>query len=318
MDITIAICTYNGAEDVPDVLDHLQAQEEVNHIQWEVIVVDNNSTDSTESVVREYQKDWKREAPLRYTLEKRQGKSYAMETAVAEGRGEWIAFLDDDNLPASDWVAAAHRFTETHPQAGAFGGQVHGDFEAKPPKSFGLVKPLFALNERSEEVCYSAGESMTFAAPGAGLVVQKLAWKESVPETGLELKGPTGDSRGTLGEEFELQWRLYEHDWEIWHNPNMHLGHAIPEERFEEEYLEDFFKAIGISRHSTRMMRLKPWQRPLAVIGYWIADFCKLVRLGWVQGSNIFTDRFVRGRALVIVSSLAAPLLNGGEKRSRY
>ena len=57
MDITVAICTYNGAKDVPEVLDHLRAQEDVGDLQWEVLVVDNNSTDATGAVVREQQAD---------------------------------------------------------------------------------------------------------------------------------------------------------------------------------------------------------------------------------------------------------------------
>lgn len=307
MDITVAICTYNGAEEVPSVLDHLRAQEDVEEIQWEVLVVDNNSTDTTEAVVREQQEHWRCEAELRYEFEERQGKSHALQTAVEDARGMYIAFLDDDNLPAPDWVAAAYRFAEAHPRAGAFGGQIHGRFEEEPPTNFGLVKPLFALNERTEEVCYSAGDSLQFAAPGAGLVVRRKAWMESVPETGLELKGPTGDSRGTLGEEFELQWRLYQNGWEIWHNPGMHLAHRIPSERLGKEYLKDFFEAIGRSRYRTRMMRFEPWQRPLATAAYWGADLWKLVRLGRTYRKKVLTDRFVRGRARMILYSLIAP-----------
>lgn len=100
MEVAIAICTYNGAEDVPQVLDHLHDQEGTDHIQWEVLVVNNNSTDSTESVVRQYQERWEREVPLRYAFEGRQGKSYAMEHTVAEARGKWVAFLDVIPAPA--------------------------------------------------------------------------------------------------------------------------------------------------------------------------------------------------------------------------
>lgn len=307
MDVTVAICTYNGAEDVPEVLDHLQAQDGVDDVEWEVLVVDNNSTDATEAVVREHQRGWERAAPLRYVFEGRQGKSNALQTAVEAARGALIAFLDDDNLPEPRWVAAVHQFAETHPEAGAFGGQVHGQFEEEPPNSFGLVKPLFALNERTEEVCYSEGGHLQFAAPGAGLVVRKDAWEESVPESGLTLKGPTGDSRGTLGEEFELQWRLYQNGWDIWHNPGMHLHHKIPPERLEEEYLKDFFRAIGMSRYRTRMMRLEPWQRPLATLAYWGADLWRLLRLVWTYRGKILADRFVRGRARMTLYMLGAP-----------
>lgn len=307
MDITVAICTYNGAEDVPLVLDRLRAQEEVDDIQWEVLVVDNNSTDATGAVVREEQGDWGREAPLRYAFEGRQGKSYALQTAIEEARGTWVAFLDDDNLLAPNWVAAAHRFGKAHPQAGAFGGQIHGLYKKEPSKSFGLVKPLFALNERPEEVCYSDGGYLELTAPGAGLVVRREAWEESVSGTGLRLKGPLGQERHQVGEDFEIQWRLYQNGWEIWHNPRMHLDHKIPTERLEEDYLKDFFSAIGRSRHRTRMMRFVPWQRPFATVAYWVGDLWKLVQLIWKYRTKIFKDRFVKGRARMRLCIFVAP-----------
>ena len=307
MDITVAICTYNGEDRVPEVLDRLRRQRGVDDIRWEILVVDNNSTDETSARVQKYQDAWRDTVPLRYLFEARQGKSYAIEMAVQESKGEWIAFLDDDNLPAPDWIAAVHRFAEQRPHAGVFGGQIHGLFEEEPPATFGLVKPLFALNERTETVCYSSDGSLEFAAPGAGLVVRKQAWVESVPETGLHLRGPTGAMRGSLGEEFELQWCIYQQGWEIWHNPEMHLQHKIPASRFEEDYLDDFFKAIGLSRHYTRMMRLEPWKRPFATVAYWGGDLWKLLRLGWTYRAKIATDRFVRGRARMRLYALVAP-----------
>jgi len=110
-------------------------------------------------------------APLRYVLEERQGKSYALQTAVEEARRTWVALLDDDNLPASDWVAALVHFGNKRPNAGAFGGRVHGQFEEDLPKSFGPVKPLLAPDKGGEKICYSDGGHMRNAASGSGLVV---------------------------------------------------------------------------------------------------------------------------------------------------
>ena len=145
------------------------------------------------------------------------------------------------------------------------------------------------------------------AASGSGLVVRREAWEETISKTGLDLKGPTGDERGMVGEDFELQWRINQNEWEIWHNPDMHLDHKIPAERLEEEYLKDFVKAIGLSRHHTRMMRFKPWQRPFATMAYWGADVLKLIRLGWRYRTKVFTDRFVRGRVRMILYIFVAP-----------
>jgi glycosyltransferase involved in cell wall biosynthesis len=292
---------------VPAVLNRLLAQQDAEGFEWEVIVVDNNSTDATARIVHEYQKNWSIHAPLRYCFEKEQGKSFAMAHAMEKARGAWVAFLDDDNIPALDWVAAAQQFAGEHPQAGAFGGQIHGLFEEEPPETFGLVKPLFALNDRTEPTNYTAGNNIEFAAPGAGLVIQQEAWEDSIPGNGLLQQGTVKDRRGEVGEDFELQWWLYQNGWEIWHNPSMHLHHKIPRSRFDEEYLTQFFKAIGRSRYPLRMMRYKPWQRPFIAMAYLLADGAKLLKLCVEYGVEVFRDRFVRGRALVIMHSIAAP-----------
>ena len=309
MDISVAICTYNGASRIPEVLDHLKAQVGMTERTWEVLVIDNNSKDETAKVVKQYQGAWIDGVPLRYIFEGQQGKSNAIKKAIEEARGDWVAFLDDDNLPDPQWVTNAVAFAENHPRAGAFGGQVHGLFDVEPPKTFGLVKSLFAINERVETYCYNTGGRLEFGAPGAGLVVRRRAWLEAVPPSGLQRKGPTGDHRGTLGEEFELQWRLHQQGWEIWHNASMKMQHKIPVSRFTSEYLEKFFRAIGLSRYHMRMMRTWPGLRPFAISAYWIADLAKLTRLAWVYRTRVFDDPFVRGRALMLWTMLRRPFI---------
>ena len=311
MDITVAVCTYNGEKRLPEVLDHLKKQRSTEYMEWEILIVDNNSNDGTKEVVRQYQEVWREDATLKCIFEKRQGKSFAIETAMEFSQAKFIAFLDDDNLPDPEWINSAYQFINNHSNLGAFGGQIHGDFEKEPSIHFGLVKPLFAINEQTEEKCYSCGKRLEMGAPGAGLVVNREAWIDSKPKEGLTLLGPTGSGRGTLGEEFELQSYLFNNGWDIWHNPNMHMQHKIPESRFEEEYLKNFFRAIGLSRHFTRMMLYKSWKRPFITIAYWFKDSIKLLKLLWTYKSKIKSDKFVRGRILMTFYMLIAPFRFG-------
>ncbi len=289
------------------VLDYLEKQETDPAVDWEVIVVDNNSVDSTQEVISEYQNEWPLDAPLKYAFESDQGKSYAIETAFELAEGELVAFLDDDNLPAPDWVQQVYEFGQRHPAAGAFGGQIHGKFEKEPSVHFGLVKPLFALNENSEEKCYSCGKRLELGAPGAGLVIRKKAWFESIPEAGLQNKGTVGSSRGQVAEDFEMQIYIYKNGWELWHNPKMHIEHMIPESRFDEDYLKKFLRAIGLSRYFTRMMLLKPWKKPFAIVGYFLKDLLTLLQLLWKYRNEMSEDKFIRGRILVTYYMLISP-----------
>ncbi|MEO0870260.1 MAG: glycosyltransferase, partial [Cyanobacteria bacterium J06642_11] len=109
-DFTIAICTYNGAQRLPAVFEHLKQQLGTQGIRWEILVIDNNSSDATADVVNQYQQNWPTESPLHYLFEKRQGAAYARQLAMKTARSELVGFLDDDNLPNEHWVAAAYKF----------------------------------------------------------------------------------------------------------------------------------------------------------------------------------------------------------------
>ncbi len=107
VDITVAICTFNGEHRLPKVLDKLLCQTNTNHFAWEVVVVDNNSSDKTAKIVQQYQQNWLEASPLKYYFEPRQGCAFARRLAVKVAEGKLIRFLDDDNWPTADWAYAA-------------------------------------------------------------------------------------------------------------------------------------------------------------------------------------------------------------------
>ncbi|NCS41732.1 MAG: glycosyltransferase family 2 protein [Microcystis aeruginosa BS13-10] len=118
IDFSVVICTYNGAAKLPTLLERLRSQRQIDNLNWEILIVDNNSNDGTAKLIAEYQRGWDRSYPLRYCFEARQGLAFARRLAVREAQGELLGFLDDDNWPADDWVATAYSFGQCHPQAG--------------------------------------------------------------------------------------------------------------------------------------------------------------------------------------------------------
>ena len=124
MDFTVIICTYNRSGNLPSCLAALAAQAGVNGIDWEVLVVDNNSSDDTPQVVA----DLSRELPikLRYAREVQQGLNFARNHGVSNSEGTHFTFVDDDIHVSPQWLAALHRaFGET--DADAIGGRIHLD-----------------------------------------------------------------------------------------------------------------------------------------------------------------------------------------------
>jgi glycosyltransferase involved in cell wall biosynthesis len=180
MDFTVAIPTYNGESRITKVLERLRSQVNTENITWEVLVVDNHSIDNTAKVVQDFQANWSATCPLKYCFEAEQGLAFARQRVVKEASGTFIGFLDDDNLPADDWVATAYSFGLEHPRAGAYSGQIHGDYEVTPPENFNRIQAFLAIREHGPEPHRFEPENLRLP-PGAGLVVRKQAWCESVP-----------------------------------------------------------------------------------------------------------------------------------------
>jgi len=304
LDFTVAICTYNGASRLGHVLACLPWQLNTETLAWEVLVIDNNSRDQTAEVVESFQKTWPDHIPLRYGFEPKQGASFARQRAIEMARSPLVGFLDDDNIPSMTWVAAAYQFGQRHPQAGAYGSRIRGDFEINPPPHFDRIAALLALTERGPDpLPYPRTQKVL--PPGAGLVVRRQAWLQTVPKT-LALAGAIG-SRET-GEDLEVVLHIQTAGWDIWYNPAMRLYHRIPGNRLKREYLMLLCRNIGLSRYGTRMLSLPPWKRPLMIPLYAGNDLRKIARHLWTYRTTAFTDTVAACELALYGYSLISPL----------
>lgn len=275
VDFSVAICTYNGADRLSRVLDHLQVQTKTEGINWEILIVDNNSSDQTAAVIREHQSAWYNKVPLRYCFEPKQGVAFARQRAVEEAQGTLIGFLDDDNLPQPDWVAQAFAFAQKRPDVGAYGSRIFGEFETSPPENFHRIAPLLALTDRGNEALFYHPHKKLLP-PGAGLVIRKQAWLDNVPQSCF-LQGRVAGCQ-LPGEDLEALLHIQGAGWEIWYNPEMTMTHCIPYWRLTPEYLLRLCQQIGLSRFHTRMLSIHKWLRPIAAFAYMGNDLRKIIR----------------------------------------
>lgn len=297
MDFTIAICTYNGENRISQVLDALARQQGTESITWEVLVVDNNSGDRTAEIVQNY--NWKHLAPensrLRWVFEPRQGTTHARRRAIEDAASEeWVGFLDDDNLPAANWVREAFQFGVQRPEIGAYGGIIHPKLDATPPDYFDAVKLRLAVYNRGDRpFCYArtAKPRLVPAAPGS--VIRKRAWRESVPQT-LRLQGRDEARKTYVGacEDLEALFYMQNSDWQIWHNPKMEIWHHLPESRLQPDYLLKISRTAGLSNHALRIARLGDQVRLLMPL-YFLSDGLKLSQY-YLKHRGCFDDDIVK------------------------
>ncbi|NEZ61494.1 glycosyltransferase family 2 protein [Leptolyngbyaceae cyanobacterium CCMR0082] len=274
-DFSVVICTYNGERRLPILLERLRSQLIPKSLTWEILIVDNNSHDQTAQCIRDYQHQWPKHIPLRYLFEPRQGLAYARRCAMGSVSSDLVGFLDDDTLPAEDWVAQAYQFGQLHPQAGAYGSAIDGQYESKPPEGFERIASCLAIIQRGDTPFQYHTKQGVLPA-GAGMVVRRRAWFTCVP-TEPALSGVCGTSLKTKGEDIETLSHIRQGGWPIWHNPQMRLLHSIPANRLRPAYLLDLFQSIGVSRYPLRCVRYRRWQRPLMLLAHGLNDLRKLI-----------------------------------------
>ena len=145
IDLTVAICTWNRAKLLDQTLTRFRELTIPDGLCWEVIVVDNNCTDNTMSVVTQHQAH----LPLRGVVETKQGHSHARNRAVAEAKGNYLLWTDDDVLVDADWIVNHLQAVHDYPEAKFFGGPVRPWYETPPPgwvtRHFNRVKHCWAI-----------------------------------------------------------------------------------------------------------------------------------------------------------------------------
>lgn len=128
---SLVICTYNRAEQLRDALRTALEQDTDGLFTYEVLVVDNNSTDHTRAVVDSFLAVG--HPNLRYLSEPRQGKSFALNLALSELSGAHYTIVDDDFLLPRRWLLGIHEGLLRHPDAAFVSGKVLPHWSSPPP-----------------------------------------------------------------------------------------------------------------------------------------------------------------------------------------
>ena len=224
VDVSVVVCTYNRAEMLRDALVSLAELDCSGKCTFEIVVIDNASTDNTRNVVD----DFATAAPVsvRYAYEAKPGVSAARNRGIREGRGEWIAFMDDDQIADPHWLTAllatAHG-RNVRCVGGANRLKLPDGFEARD-----LAKPLRSL--LGESVGRDSERPYTRKrAPGAG----NLLIHRSV----FEQVGTFDESLAAAGEDTDLYGRLWAQGIRAWCNPEAVSCHRVPAHRLDERYL---------------------------------------------------------------------------------
>ncbi|MEZ0186532.1 MAG: glycosyltransferase [Candidatus Reddybacter sp.] len=124
MDFTVIICTYNRCGNISMCIDALNAQKDTDGIEWEVLIVDNNSSDDTRNTVQKLTKN--SSLSIRYAFEPKQGLNHARNRGIRESSGRFFAYIDDDITVSENWLKSLYQALSEN-DTDAAGGRIHLD-----------------------------------------------------------------------------------------------------------------------------------------------------------------------------------------------
>ena len=122
--------TYNRGQLLGDAIGSVLAQRPRPNLSYELLVVDNNSTDGTRQIIEGFAHG---DARVHYVFEPRQGLSFARNAGIRVSRAPLVAFTDDDVRVDAGWVESIVRAFDEHPEAGMVGGRVLPIWPSPPP-----------------------------------------------------------------------------------------------------------------------------------------------------------------------------------------
>jgi len=232
--ISVIICTYNRADILSDCLQSLKDQT-LPQDQYEVIIVDNNSTDATPAVISRFTN-----GNIRGVVETRQGVSHARNRGWKEAKGEYVSYSDDECRIPSNWLEIARGIIRDR-SPDLFGGPYRAAYISSKPKWFDDRYGSFIPYPTPK---YLTGDQ--FLA-GSNIFIRKSILSQKIGFDGSF--GMTGETIA-FAEETALQKNLLTQypGTTIYYDPSLFVYHVVRPEKFS--FTDFFWRGIANSRDS--------------------------------------------------------------------
>jgi glycosyltransferase involved in cell wall biosynthesis len=254
IDVSVILCTYNRSRSLINALESIAACSMPESVQWEVLVIDNNSTDNTRAVTEKFRSRYA--GRFRYIFEQRQGLSQARNTGIREARGKIIAFVDDDVTVGPRWLEEITSVFHDGEWSGA-GGRILPERGFIPPYwlaldgRYSLLGALCAHYDRGD----ASGEMKT-PAYGAN-----MAFRAEMFEKYGGFRTDLGRSSNDLmsNEDTEFGRRLIDGGERLRYVASSVVYHAIHEGRVHKGFFLSWWYDFGRARIIELGVRPKIW-----------------------------------------------------------
>lgn len=246
MKLNVIIPTYNRAKLLVETLESVENAHIPSDFEVEVIVVNNNSDDDTEKIVKEVQTK-PGQIKIKYLFEKEQGRSVAVNTGIRNAESDLIAMIDDDIRIEKNWFEQINKiFKERWDEVDFIGGKVLPIWEIEPPD---WVKEI-----RDVGVCWRdyGEEEWTYGKDTPILTGGHAVFKSNLfSEVGLYAEELGVKKKNLASCEDDVMFeKLLESGKKGIYSPNLIVHHYVPSHRLNKNYYRQWHFGAGMSWHT--------------------------------------------------------------------
>jgi glycosyltransferase involved in cell wall biosynthesis len=247
--VSLIVCCYNSASRLAMTLEHLSKQVVPEGMQWEVVIVDNGSTDNTKEVAgTEWKKFGRIGVGFKIVEQPIQGLSFARKKGIEESLYDILIFCDDDNWLSNDYVSKGYGILSADSTIGAAGGTGEPVADMELPGWFGNYKYAYACFEQGKNE--GALQGLYPRLYGAGMVVRKSALEKLYKGNFVNILSDRSGKRLSSGGDTELSYALLISGFKLWYSPQLKFRHYLPQSRISIDYLFRLMLSIAYSSMS--------------------------------------------------------------------
>lgn len=231
--VSLVICCYNGAKRIQKVLYHLSKQTGMQGIAWEIILIDNNSTDDTTTVVETEWKKLQSNIPLKIVHEDKPGLSFARQKGVHEAIYNIVIFCDDDNWLQNNYVSLAYQVMLENEQVGIVGGMGLPFAEIKLPSWFDSYQNVYAVGKQLPATGYANKRGYLM---GAGMIIRKQIFLQLESIGFISMLSDRKGNELSSGGDTELCLLAMQSGYDLYYDERLQFTHYITSNRLKWSY----------------------------------------------------------------------------------
>ena len=235
-EISVVICTHNRSLLLADCINSLLNQN-INSENFEILIVDNNSTDNTKDVIAEF---CEKHNNIKYLFEQTAGYSAPRNCGWKNASGKIIAYIDDDEIAAPNWIESVLNTFQIEEKPDIIGGIYEVKYDETPPDWFtdsmggtNKNRQKGLLNQRAD--CYFAGGNIAFKKE----VLEKL--------NGFSGDFDMKDGFLMMGEDTDICQRAKNAGFKLYYNPGIAIYHRMNRSNYDIEKRKERTKKMGMT-----------------------------------------------------------------------